>query len=252
MSTRRQRRALDEAASLARTSTARSLHSHGAHAIYLAPDDRGLAVVQGDSLALLRLQGGQLVPYDTVVRRVGVVPCVSWSRGGAWLTYVDGRSHVMLLDWDTGQSTRIGDIGVVAAAVAPDGQRLAAIDDHTSRFILLRSPSHLGPPSTARLPYAPFGSDHSVPAQLAFSPDGVRLAIPTETGAILVLEPARREVLRELGGYGLLLDINWLDSDTLAGCGLDGTIRIWSVRDGRERHVIEGGGVLTGLAHAPR
>jgi WD40 repeat protein len=77
---------------------------------------------------------------------------------------------------------------------------------------------------------------------LAWSPDGARLAIGMEDGAIQIKETIAGGVLLSLRGHtGRIGALVWSpDNSQLASGGYDCTVRIWSATDGRLIYLFEG------------
>jgi WD40 repeat protein len=89
---------------------------------------------------------------------------------------------------------------------------------------------------------------------LAFSPDGRTLvAGPDSNGAMSVFET---DGLTRTSGIGPheegLIDLAWVDGDTVVSVGADSVGRVWDVRTGRELRSLRGhNGAVLGVAVSP-
>jgi len=80
---------------------------NGAYAVYLAPNDRGLAVVRDDTMTLHHLREDRLVPRDLPSTVITGFQPISWSASSEWLAYIDQNAQPQLLHWSTGETTSL-------------------------------------------------------------------------------------------------------------------------------------------------
>ena len=80
-----------------------------AHAVHLAPDDRGVAVVSNKAISLFQLKEQRLIQHRYPMQATTTRgQAVSWAGTGQWLAYLDELSRPVLLNWDTGTTFDTG------------------------------------------------------------------------------------------------------------------------------------------------
>jgi WD40 repeat protein len=150
---------------------------------------------------------------------------------------------------------------VTALALAPDGRWLAFPGAHNrviygddGRVRDVRH-THFG----LRLFDVPEGQGKErekgpdQPLSLAFSPDGLQIAGVFEWPVVVQWDAVTGQRVRVLPTEDKGTCVRYShDGRLLAACAIDGVIRIWDTRSGRERHRIRGhGNWVTGLTFSP-
>ncbi len=180
---------------------------------------------------------------------------VVWTRHSGF-----GNGHVLLARHDLAAGRDLVDCPgheapVIALAYAPDGKRLASVDEQQQPCIW--SLGQAQPQAGLVIPGVddePFNA-----ATLAYSPDGKVLAIPAK-GTIRLLDPATGKEVRKLpgvAGRSLLAfarDGKWLvaSEDVNTPQGQDFKIHVVDMTTGKRARTIEGGlGNLHALTFSP-
>src|SRR5205807_770650 len=79
--------------------------------------------------------------------------------------------------------------------------------------------------------------------QLAFDPEGTRLALAGMDGTVLVREVTGAERWRASRHTDAVTSLAFSpDGRRLASAGWDGTVRLWDARTGKELHLLRGPG----------
>lgn len=144
--------------------------------------------------------------------------------------------------------------GVLAMAVSAAGGLLAVVrsrfDAHGVSLWRLDDRKLDG-----LLDVPPVPMDHLRAAvnEVAFSPDGGRLAVAAGRHAYVYDVPGRKQSARLEGHASEVSSVAFApDGTALATAGMDGAVRVWDVASGRERASYDWGlGKLRGLAFAP-
>jgi GTPase SAR1 family protein len=214
------------------------------HGVYLAPDDRGLAVVRNNIMTVYRLRGDQLTLYDLPPTKIKGSQPISWSTSGELLAYIDHHSVLRLLRWSTGESVELPDASTTAVALDANGSYVATIGRDGLKV-------YEGTSGVISVPFGDTSRRIDRGSRLSFSPDGRRFAATTGDRKIVVYNVAQWKILAELAIEDLILDLEWVDNDLLACCVRDGTLRFWSLPSGRPKGALEVDGVPVGLQYAP-
>jgi hypothetical protein len=138
------------------------------------PAEPAVALLEGGALAALELRGDAavLVPSAGRSRLARVTGCQS-AAGRVLFVHAGHRALVV----DRAGGAVLADIERAdAAALSPDGQTLAVV---TYRTVTLWVGDPLRPVRQIDLPGA-------LPGELAFSPDGLILAVATGYGVVLI------------------------------------------------------------------
>ncbi len=142
-----------------------------------------------------------------------------------------GWEYYFLLAWaDRELATFHGDHGLgKAVAWHPDGRRIGAITRRETVCIWEADKpekSHvLGLPQKR----VPRGAPQTGPSTLAFSPDGLRLAVGNEEGTVTLWDVEKLKQIRALRGHEMpVTSIAWnRDNLRFASTSEDGTIAVW-------------------------
>jgi len=133
------------------------------------------------------------------------------------------------------------EVGVVDAALSPDGRRVAAI--HMSIFNLDRHGLRVFDTETGELLMQANDVDNP-PRSVAFSPDGDLVATGMTRGDVYVIDTTTGEVVHRLPGHdGTVLWVGFTpDSGRIVTAGRDGTVRIWDADTEESLAVLSGPG----------
>ena len=138
---------------------------------------------------------------------------------------------------------------VTALAVSPDGRTvLSGGDDFTVRRWNLDRPGENEMIRLEHLRFPRHGGDRVGTNLVAYSPDGRTFAAAAYG---LYVWDAATGKSRFTDSLLLLSLVYSSDGKTLAGCGEDGSIRLWDVSLGKEVHRFPPKGQCSGLAFAP-
>lgn len=195
---------------------------------YWSPDSGSIAVVRNDLTIYL---------YDalTFERQVVLRGHSEFIDGLAWApdsrTVASWSGDGSLRIWDAASGNPIREIaldhrGATEAAWAPDGNRLAVTYSNTLNIwdtatggLLLTHQD---------------GEQLDGLSTVAWSPDGSRIAAATYSGTIKIYAATEGQLLLTLNGHGGSVEsLAWSPDGTelLSGSYVDGTVRIWDVKD---------------------
>jgi WD40 repeat protein len=238
-----------------RPSTPLNVHARTVKGLAFRSDGRALAVADGDgNIGLWNPDANQRLGEPLSVG-TGSVNGVAFAPRGRMLAAAGDDDTVRL--WEPGARRRFdavlrghgGEVNDVA--FSPDGRTLASSgNDSTVRLWNVRARRQI---------VRPLSVSPAIVVAVAFSPDGRLLAAAEGFGgdAIRLLDVRTRRWLPELRSRSGSAEINGLafgsDGRTLAAAGVDGTIRIWNPRTGKELGgpLKRNGDAINGVAFSP-
>jgi WD40 repeat protein len=186
----------------------------------------------------------------------GICDSVAWSPNGAWIATTWSATGVQITDARSGQIVLGIHRGTFGAAWSPNSQQLAWRDRQAVHIWDV-----LGGRELRRL-------DHPNVVDLAWSPDGKRLATASDRGSVRVWDVTTgqqswdrtyRETPSDESPIVYMLSvyvpritcIAWSPTGRLlATTGADGDVCLWNASNGREKLRLHGGSLATGLAVA--
>jgi WD40 repeat protein/tetratricopeptide (TPR) repeat protein len=191
----------------------------------------------------VRTLGGKHAPFRVAISPDGQRVAGSFKSSGIQLS--DATSGKEMRTLNTPDST------VYILAFSPDGRLLAAVDATTTCTLWdvdtgevvrkLTSPEVLGPVD-GKVLIRPW-------PVVAFSPDGQRLALSVNEGAIELWEVKTGRLLRTCKGHhGMIYSLTFHpDGNRLLSAGMDRSVKIWDVPTGQEVLTLRG---LQNQAHS--
>jgi WD40 repeat protein len=225
-------------------------HESVPFALAFSPDGKRLACGGNHSLKLWSCASAG---YALLARRDGLsYRCLAFSPDGSTLALGCNDGSVRLVDGETAEEWAVlrGHNDVVRSlAFSPDGSRL--VSSGQDRQIMLWD-------AIEGTSIRSLGTSGPNPVQVvAFSPRGDRVAVGELSGFaqdVTLIDPATGEIRTRLVGHDA--GVNALtfspDGQMLATAGGDSTIKLWNLKDGKERvSLTDGVGILRSISFSP-
>jgi WD40 repeat protein len=224
--------------------------------VAVSPDNRLVAVGRGKFAELWDLESGQRLHTLPVI---GSAAGLAFSPDGKYLVggrgdfnfhlgkkYEGNRSHMAVYEVATGRLIR--DVldhrnAVMSVVFSPDGELLAsASHDRTARIWNTETWQ------TIHVLDNPDESDGTTATgsgveDVAFSPDGTRLAMASHAGNVHIFDTQSAELIETLRGHAGMVNCVRFSPDgrTLVSGGTDGTTRLWNAATWRQLTTLNSG-----------
>jgi GTPase SAR1 family protein len=243
------RRRLRKLADINQEETAREGLIPTATAAYLSPDHEHLAVVTGGTELAVRKLHGEQVGEKIAGRRVSNQPQMAWSDDGTKLAYVSIEGNAEILDVSSRGTTALMG-SALSVAFYPKALRLAVLGQKSLEVWQVDPLARLKNVVVPGGKKTGFGQSYVRTTDI--SPDGRWLAHATDTCTVRILGAHDLTAVHEfLGHRNIIFELKWLGPDTLATASFDGTVRIWSLSEGRELRVLETENWVLGISYSP-
>jgi len=200
--------------------------------VALSPSGDKLALSVGQQLNILAITNGSRAE-SLLHTACAHTPGLAWSPDGTRLAFRDDDGQGQLLDLAgsvtaAGAESRMVALGAAnALAFAPDGDRLAllvpALPGRMTLTLVRPGREAIWERSLARNTM----SNHSEGVNLAWSPDGTRLACTTGTAAVWVIDAATGERVRQFDDHSeTVTGLGWVDNERVVSASLDATLQV--------------------------
>jgi WD40 repeat protein len=225
-------------------------HESVPYALAFSPDGKRLACAGHHSVTLWSASSAE---YALLARREGATyRCLAFSPDGATLALGCDDGSVRLVDGETAEEWAVlrehTDV-VRSLAFSPDGSML--VSSGQDRRIMLWD-------AIEGTRIRSIGRSGPNPVQVvAFSPRGDQVAVGELSGNpndIVLIDPATANIRSRLSGHTAGVNALTFSPDglTLATAGGDRTIKLWNLKDGKERATLaEGVGSLRSISISP-
>jgi GTPase SAR1 family protein len=168
-------------------------------------------------------------------------PGLAWSPDGSRLAFRDDGGQGRLIDLSApgGEHRTVALGAAIAMAFAPDGDRLALLAlSLTGRTLTVVRPGRKmiwqQSLQSDRM------SNHSEGVNLAWSPDGSRLACTTGTSTVWVIDAATGRPVRQFEDHSqVVTGLSWIDDERILSASMDATLQVWYPDDSAPATVVE-------------
>ena len=176
----------------------------------------------------------------------GPVPGLTWSPAGDKLAFRDAADQGQVLDLSESIAGAAAEARTVAlgpanaVAFAPDGH-LAVLAPSLPGLVTLRVMRPDGEVTWERaLSRNRISGSHPEGGNLAWSPDGNRLACSTGTSTVWVFEGATGRPVRQFEDHTqVITGLSWIDDERVISAAADATLRVWRPGDTASATVVE-------------
>jgi WD40 repeat protein/serine/threonine protein kinase len=211
------------------------------HGVAFSPDGEKLAVASNDhTVNLWNLHTWQ---YQLLHGHTDEVSTVSFSPGGAHLVSASGDNTIRTWDVKSGLPLLVlrghQGIRVESATFSPDGRLIASAGENTIKLWDSMSDQAFMT-LIGHTAYTTPGWEDATPiTEVAYSPNGRRLASSSEDGTIRIWRPDSGETEQVLKAQSPVRAIAFGNDDWLASGSDDQVVRIWDLRIGQSQRVLK-------------
>jgi GTPase SAR1 family protein len=213
--------------------------------VALSPSADKVALSVGQQLTILAVTDGSSAK-PLLRTACSHSPGLAWSPDGTRLAFRDDDGQGRLLDLSgsvttAGAESRMVDLGPAnALAFAPGGDRIAILVPALPGRMMLTMVSPGREVIWARSLARNAMSNHLEGVNLAWSPDGTRLACTTGTSTVWVIDAATGEPVREFDDHSeTVTGLGWVDDEQVLSASLDATLQVWNLDDAAPVTVVE-------------
>jgi GTPase SAR1 family protein len=213
--------------------------------VALAPSAGRLAFSVGQWLSVSAVADGSRVE-PRLRLACALAPGLTWSPAGDKLAFRDDDGQGRLLDLSesipaSAVEARMTALGATnAMAFAPDSERMAMLAQALpGRMTLTLTRPGRGVVWERVLPRNRM-SNHLEGVNLAWSPDGTRLACTTGTSTVWVIDAATGQPVRQFDDHSqTVTGLSWIDDERILSASTDATLQVWHWDDSVPATVVE-------------
>ena len=219
--------------------------------VALSPDGKVVMLVTGTGNVVLWDAAFKEKPRTVLARSRDFLPCkATFSSDGKTLAVGGIKGNVRLLNASRGELIRSLDWPYpypVLIAFSPDSKQFALVGGEWPKGNV-----SVWNWASGKLLHTFARPSGWQPQGMAFSPDNCLLAVGSITFEVWDLATGRSLDDRFVGHQPFLDTLAFLgQTETVATAGVEGTVRLWDARTGRQKALIRHAGMLGGLAVSP-